>query len=103
MSELGDSHQRLILMPSGRRGDVERGVTVLQAARNLGVELESICGGRRTCGRCLVHVETGTFLKHGITSDTAHLTEPDKIEMEYAAKRNLDLSKQRLACGAGGA
>lgn len=63
---MNDSTHRLILMPSGRKGDVAHGITILEAAHNLGVDLEAICGSRQTCGKCLVTPETGEFLKHGI-------------------------------------
>jgi uncharacterized 2Fe-2S/4Fe-4S cluster protein (DUF4445 family) len=63
----------LALMPSGRRGTVPAGTNLLDAARLLGVDLESICGGRQTCGKCQVVVEAGYFGKHGLTSSAAHL------------------------------
>ncbi len=91
---------RLILVPSGRQGDVLHGTTVLDAARGLGVEIESICGGRRTCGKCLVSLERGTFPKHGITSTDDHLTSPDETERAYAEKHGIDLNERRLACSA---
>ncbi len=95
----GDSHQ-LILMPSGRHGEIRHGTTVLDGARQLGIELESICGGRQTCGKCLVAPEYGKFAKHGITSDAAHLSPPTSTEQSYAQKQGLDLSQYRLACAA---
>ncbi len=91
---------RLILMPSGRQGDVPAGIPLLDAARQLGVELEAICGGRQTCGKCLVTVEQGTFLKHGITSAPDHLTPPNADERTYAAAHGLDLKAWRMACAA---
>lgn len=91
---------RLILMPSGRQGDVSHDTTVLDAARKLGVEIESICGGRQTCGKCLVALERGTFPKHGITSADAHLTAPGEDERAYADQQGLDLQHRRLSCTA---
>ncbi|MBZ0303270.1 MAG: ASKHA domain-containing protein [Anaerolineae bacterium] len=100
MSEASTNHRRhqLILMPSGRRGDVAHADTLLDAARQLGVELESICGGRQTCGKCLVAPEFGQFPKHHITSAPEHLSPPDADEQIYAEKHGLDLSRERLAC-----
>lgn len=95
----GDSHQ-LILMPSGRHGEISHGTTLLDGARQLGIELESICGGRQTCGKCLVAPEYGKFAKHGITSDAAHLSPPQLAEQAYAQKHGLDLNQYRLACAA---
>ena len=95
-----ESTYRLILMPSGRQGDVADGTTVLDAAQSLGVEIESICGGRQTCGKCLVSQVTGHFDKHAIDSLPSNITQPDTAEQAYAAKHNLDLDELRLACAA---
>jgi len=89
---------QLALMPSGRRGKVPRGTDLLTAARQLGVELESICGGRQTCGKCQVIVEEGHFPKHKITSTTDHLSPPTAAEIAYSQEHPLD--GRRLACAA---
>src|SRR5947209_1941142 len=75
----------LAFMPLGRRGQVARGANLLDAARALGVELESICGGRQTCGKCQIVVEEGHFQKHGITSSAAALSPVGDTEAAYAA------------------
>src|SRR5258705_11930177 len=72
MSEAAATHT-LVLTPSGRRGQVAHGANLLDAARALGVELESICGGRQTCGKGQGIVEEGHFAKHGLTSTPAHV------------------------------
>ena len=41
----------IVFTPSGKRGEVADGVSVLAAARQLGVDLDSVCGGRGICGR----------------------------------------------------
>src|SRR3954453_18444826 len=46
----------VVFTPSGRRGRFETGTTVLDAARRLGVDIDSVCGGRGICGRCQVEV-----------------------------------------------
>src|SRR5574341_1074296 len=84
------------LMPSGRRGEVAHGTTLLEAARTLGVEIESICGGRQTCGKCQIVVEEGAFPKHGITSAQAHLSPIKPVEAAYLAEHNI--TGRRLAC-----
>lgn len=88
----------LILMPSGRRGQVQRGQTVLDAARELGVEIESICGGRQTCDKCRVIVAEGHFDKHGIESKDDHLT--PRTEEERAMLEKAGTPEQRLSCNA---
>lgn len=86
------------MMPSGRRGRVEHGTLVLDAARKLGVEIESICGGRQTCEKCRVVVEVGRFDKHGITSIEEHLS--PRTEVEIALLKKLGTPEQRLSCNA---
>lgn len=88
----------LILMPSGRRGRVAHGSLVLDAARQLGVEIESICGGRQTCEKCRVIVEEGRFDKHGITSREEHLSA--RTEVEIGLLNKLGTPEQRLSCNA---
>ena len=75
MSAASEAYQ-VIFMPSGRRGEAG-GESLLDAARRLGVEIESICGGRLTCAKCKVRVEEGHFAKHGIHSTATHLTPTD--------------------------
>lgn len=95
-----DSARRVILLPSGRQGDVPDGTTVLDAAHRLGVDLEALCGGRQRCAKCMVSVEEGTFPKHGISSGSEHLTPPGADERMYAAAHGIDLREQRMACAA---
>jgi len=90
---------QVIFTPSGRRGRVPAGTTVLDAARSLGVDIDSVCGGRGICGRCAVTPAFGTFAKHGITSSPDHLTEPDAVETEYREVSGL-ADDRRLSCTA---
>jgi uncharacterized 2Fe-2S/4Fe-4S cluster protein (DUF4445 family) len=85
------------MMPSGRRGQVPVGTNLLEAARLLGVELESICAGRQTCGKCQVAIESGHFPKHGLTSAPEHVTALDGREAKYRDKHQLEPGR-RLAC-----
>ncbi len=87
----------IVFQPSGRRGEVPYGTNLLEAARALGVELESICNGRQTCGKCQVVVEEGHFPKYGITSAADHLTSVDSREARYFEKHPR-LPGRRLAC-----
>ncbi|UCD99203.1 MAG: DUF4445 domain-containing protein [Chloroflexota bacterium] len=89
---------QIALMPSGHKGKVAYGTDLLTAARELGVELESICGGRQTCGKCQISVEEGHFPKHGITSGSTHLSPQTELEKEY--DREHPLNGRRLACAA---
>lgn len=88
----------IIFMPSGRRGRVSRGTPVLDAARDLGVSIESICGGRLTCNKCRVQVEEGSFDKHGIVSRATSLSPATAEELVFLEK--LDSLDCRLSCNA---
>jgi uncharacterized 2Fe-2S/4Fe-4S cluster protein (DUF4445 family) len=89
----------VVFTPSGRRGRVPRGSSVLDAARRLGVDLDSVCGGRGICGRCQVTVAAGEHAKHGITCTSAALTPPTETEEAYARDRGLG-NGRRLGCTA---
>ena len=62
------SAYRVVFTPSGKRGDFAAGTSLLAAARTLGVDLDSVCGGRGICGRCQIEVAEGQFAKHAIDS-----------------------------------
>ena len=79
----------VVFTPSGRRGRFEDGTTVLEAARRLGVDIDSVCGGRGICGRCQVEVSEGEHAKHAIVSAASHLTPISDVEQAYAADRGL--------------
>ena len=89
----------VLFMPSGKRGRFPVGTTVLDAARQLGVYVESVCGGRATCGRCQVEVQEGNFAKHKIVSSNDHISALGAKEQRYAAVRNL-MEGRRLSCSA---
>ncbi|HEY7345178.1 MAG TPA: ASKHA domain-containing protein [Gaiella sp.] len=91
------SEALVVFTPSGRRARVERGTTVLDAARRLGVDLDSTCGGRGICGRCQVSVAEGEHAKHGITCTGDALTSPTATELDYAADKGLGRGR-RLGC-----
>jgi len=55
---------RVVFQPSGRSGEILEGKTILEASRELGVGIESVCGGEKTCGKCKVK-ELKSELKSG--------------------------------------
>ncbi len=89
----------VIFQPSGRRGNIEEGVSLLEAARELGVEIESICGGKQTCGKCKIQIQEGFFEKYGIKSEMSSLTQIIESE-EKKLKAQEIASNHRLACSA---
>ncbi len=100
MSVTGDSYQ-IIFLPSGRRGTAKDGESLLDAARRLGVDIESICGGRLTCAKCKVRIEDGAFPKHGIRSGPAHVTRISDKEHDLLARTSGHGDDEcRLSCSA---
>ncbi|NRB01158.1 MAG: DUF4445 domain-containing protein [Rhodobacteraceae bacterium] len=89
----------IIFTPSGRRGNVPKGTTVLDAARQLGVDLDSVCGGRGICSRCQITPGVGEFPKHGLTVREDALSEWNAVEERYDQKRGLPKGR-RLGCQA---
>lgn len=71
--------------PVGRRGDCPASLSLLDCARQLGVELVNLCGGIGTCGRCQVQILEGD------------LPSPSAKEIERISPEKL-AAGYRLAC-----
>jgi uncharacterized 2Fe-2S/4Fe-4S cluster protein (DUF4445 family) len=89
----------ILFSPSGKRGRFPAGTTVLQAARALGVDIDSICGGRARCARCQVEPVDGTFPREGMVSSPAHLGELTETEISCMNGGQLEPGN-RLSCQA---
>lgn len=89
----------VVFTPSGKRGRFEVGTSLLSAARSLGVDIDSVCGGRALCSRCQVHIQEGEFAKHGVRSDATHLTDMTTPEQRLANRKILATGR-RLSCQA---
>ncbi len=89
----------VVFTPSGRRGHFPVGTPVLKAARALGVDIDSVCGGRGICGRCQIQVSEGSFSKHGIVSSAENLTAFNEVEARYKSKKSMR-DERRLSCQA---
>jgi uncharacterized 2Fe-2S/4Fe-4S cluster protein (DUF4445 family) len=87
----------IVFLPSGRRGRFPRGTPVLKAARKLGVDIDSICGGRGICGRCQIELGAGEYPKFGIVSRPDHLSPPGEVERHYDGLKGL-VDGRRLSC-----
>ena len=90
---------RVVFAPSGLTAHVEEGTTVLDAARSVGADLDSTCGGRGICGRCQVVPTTGSFPKWQIESTADAVTGWTSVEADYTGRRAI-ASGQRLGCAA---
>ncbi len=89
----------VIFTPSGKRGRFPLGTPVLQAARQLGVDLDSVCGGRGICSKCQITPGYGEFPKHGLTVASDALSEWNAVEDRYKRIRGLTEGR-RLGCQA---
>ena len=89
----------VIFTPSGKRGRFPVGTPVLTAARQLGVDLDSVCGGRGICSKCQITPSYGEFSKHGVSVAPDALSEWNKVEQRYKDKRGL-IDGRRLGCQA---
>jgi uncharacterized 2Fe-2S/4Fe-4S cluster protein (DUF4445 family) len=95
----------IILQPSGSRGQVEEGQSIRSAARDLGVEIESICAENATCGKCMVLIEEGRFEKYNIDSRRENVSPVTAEEAAYFGRRpkflkdkGWEVGQARLSC-----
>jgi uncharacterized 2Fe-2S/4Fe-4S cluster protein (DUF4445 family) len=95
---LAEGDVKVLFMPSGRRGFFPRGTPLLDAARTLGVDIDSVCGGRGLCGRCQISCVTGSFAKHQIESDVDHLSPFSATEEKFEERKGPLKSGRRLSC-----
>jgi|TARA_B110000967_G_scaffold68502_1_gene70772 uncharacterized 2Fe-2S/4Fe-4S cluster protein (DUF4445 family) len=89
----------VLFTPSGKRGRFEKGTPILTAARQLGVDLDSVCGGRGICSKCQITPGYGEFSKHGVTVSEGALSDWNSVEQRYKDKRGL-IEGRRLGCQA---
>ena len=89
----------VLFTPSGKRGRFEKGTPILTAARQLGVDLDSVCGGRGICSKCQITPGYGEFSKHGVTVSEGALSDWNSVEQRYKDKRGL-VEGRRLGCQA---
>ena len=95
---MAEADVKVLFMPSGRRGFFPRGTPLLDAARSLGVDIDSVCGGRGLCGRCQISCVTGSFAKHQIESDVDHLSPFSATEAKFVERKGPLKDGRRLSC-----
>ncbi len=99
MNAVSETDALVVFLPSGKRGRFAVGTPLLQAARELGVDIDSVCGGRGLCGRCQVVVAEGEFAKHGVRSGADSVSAPGEVEAR-SSRRKVLKAGQRLSCQA---
>lgn len=95
---MAEGDVKVLFMPSGRRGLFPRGTPLLDAARSLGVDIDSVCGGRGLCGRCQISCVTGSFAKHQIESNVDHLSPFSATEGKFEERKGPLREGRRLSC-----
>jgi len=90
----------VVFAPSGKRGEITDGVSVLEAARKLDFELDSVCGGRGICGRCQIEITEGEFAKDVLVSARDHVTPWSEVEQRYVDRHGPLPPGRRLGCQA---
>ena len=79
----------VIFTPSGKKGYFPIGTRILDCARKLGVDLDSVCGGRGICSKCQVTPSYGDYVKHGVAVKQTALSPWNSVEERYHVKRGL--------------
>ena len=96
---MNDNAALVIFQPSGRRGRIPKGITIVEAARRLGVDLENLCGEQHACGKCTVRIEEGNFDKFNIQSRQSNVSAWQRHEEEFINKAQREQGF-RLGCAA---
>lgn len=95
---MSEREVRVVFTPSGRRGSFPVGTPLLHAARALGVDIDSVCGGRGLCGRCQILCAEGEFPKHQIVSSPEALSPLTETEKHYSERKKPLAPGRRLSC-----
>jgi uncharacterized 2Fe-2S/4Fe-4S cluster protein (DUF4445 family) len=79
---------KIVFFPYGKREWFKKGkASILEAAKTLGIDLSSLCGGTGTCGKCKVRIEKGI----------EQLTSPTEQELKHLTDEEIK-GNYRLAC-----
>jgi len=97
---MGNENARVIFQPSGRRGEVPKGITIIEASRLMGADIEALCGESKVCGKCRVRIEEGLFEKYGIESRPSHVSPWQAVEEEKFINAEDRRAGYRLGCAA---
>ncbi len=88
---------KIIFQPSGRRGEVAKGMTIIEASRRVGVDIEALCGEKKVCGKCKVRIEEGFYEKYGIQSSRNNVSSWKEEEEKFINEEQKNLG-YRLGC-----
>ena len=91
------NHISVLFQPSGKRGKFPAGSLILDCARSLGVDIDSVCGGRGICGRCKIRLLIGNDARVNIKSFSNSVSPISDAEKRYSQKKEL-INDERLSC-----
>jgi uncharacterized 2Fe-2S/4Fe-4S cluster protein (DUF4445 family) len=94
---MDDKIAKIIFQPSGRRGEVPEDISIIEASRLLGADIEALCGEKKVCGKCKVRIEDGFFEKYGIESKPSHVSAWQEEEQKFINAQERE-SGFRLGC-----
>lgn len=89
----------VIFHPSGRRGNVASGATIIEAAQQLGADIQNVCGSEGKCGKCKVRIIHSVSPGHNVPSSTEALAPATDSEKKWLSDQQL-AAGWRLACQA---
>jgi len=87
----------VVFQPSGRRGRVPLGISIVEASRRLGVDIEAPCGEKQVCGKCKIRIEQGAFQKLNIESSNQHAGPWQSGEEKYISPEEKE-EGYRMGC-----
>jgi len=94
---MDDNIAKIIFQPSGRRGEVPKDISIIEASRLLGADIEALCGEKKVCGKCKVRIEEGFFEKYGIDSKLSHVSGWQEEEEKFINTQDREAG-YRLGC-----
>ena len=89
----------LLFQPSGRRGAVPTGISLLEASQRIGGDIEALCGGQGRCGKCRVKIQTASFNKPVMESTPRNAGPWRTVEADFISDEAKSAG-ERLACAA---
>ena len=92
-----DNRAMVIFQPSGQRGLVPKGISLIEASRLIGVDIEALCGEKKVCGKCIVRIEDGYFEKFNIRSNRSNVSPWQEEEEKFINAKERD-EGFRLGC-----
>jgi len=97
---MDENKAKVIFQHSGRRGEVPKGINLIEASLLLGVDIEALGGEKKVCGKCIVRIEEGNFEKYGVISGMKNTSawQPE-VESKFINAEN-QAKGYRLGCTA---